>query len=383
MKTLTAGLVVTTPELYAELEPVLRELPVRIVFEQTAADDPTPAAERLERMQPDVVLADVAAFPDGLSKFIEIAHRTAAAPAVIALDRAASTESVLTAMRAGASEYLFPPFRGSLEAALERLAASRQSPARAPKGQVLGFVSAKGGLGATTIACHIAVELSRTSAALLVDLDLKNGIAASIFRADPPYSVLDALNHIHRMDENLWKTLVARTESGAYLLSAPMGLVPRDQPQLQHLGRVLRFARSQHAWVIADLGSGVSPTTFQLLDEIDEIYVTTTLEVPALQQAKRLIRNLLEQGMSKARLRLLVNRMPKRADVRLKELEELLGLEVHRTFANDYQRLYDCYAEGRLLNGKGPFGEQISAAARALAGTEVAPKRRGLGLFSN
>ncbi len=56
------------------------------------------------------------------------------------------------------------------------------------------------------------------------------------------------------------------------------------------------------------------------LEEIDEACVVTTLEVPALHQCKQIIQTLLDGGYGKHRMKLVLNRAPKRLDIAPSEL---------------------------------------------------------------
>ena len=93
---------------------------------------------------------------------------------IIALNSSADAEAILGAMRAGVHEYLFPPIAEPLRKALEKRSAERARRRESgTKGKSFGFLSAKGGCGATTLVCHVAAELGRQKQkVLLADLDL-------------------------------------------------------------------------------------------------------------------------------------------------------------------------------------------------------------------
>ena len=80
------------------------------------------------------------------------------------------------------NEYLFPPLQETLRKALEKRSPERGRRRERVQGrrQGMGFVSAKGGCGATTLVCHVAVELGRQNQkVLLADLDLDAGMIGS------------------------------------------------------------------------------------------------------------------------------------------------------------------------------------------------------------
>ncbi len=101
------------------------------------------------------------------------------------------------------------------------------------------------------------------------------------------------------------------------------------------------------------------------LEEIDEACLVTTLEVPALHQSKQIIQTLLDSGYGKSRIRLILNRAPKRLDITPGELEKMLGIPIFCMVPNDYPELYETYAEGRMLNRNSELGKQIAQAGGA------------------
>jgi pilus assembly protein CpaE len=123
-------------------------------------------------------------------------------------------------MRAGAREFLTPPFeRSTMAEALVR-AASRRSVvrcrARKTGGRLLVFLGAKGGAGVTTLACNFAVALAQESGQkhLLIDLDLPLGDAALNLGIVTEYSTVNALQDAGRLDGSFLNKLLTKHSSG-------------------------------------------------------------------------------------------------------------------------------------------------------------------------
>src|SRR5579863_7606970 len=155
-------------------------------------------------------------------------------------------------------------------------------------------MSAKGGCGATTIACHTAVELPHQTGTrvLLADLDLESGIVGFLLKAPGRYSIADAVSNTQRLDENYWKALVSNGIAGLEIITAPS--TPSRQPyRPEQLRIVLSFIRTQYDWIVLDLGRGLGFNSVAALEEVDDLVLVTTLEVPALHQAKVIIQKLL------------------------------------------------------------------------------------------
>ena len=76
--------------------------------------------------------------------------------------------------------------------------------------QVFAFIGAKGGVGTSTLAVNTAASLARDNKGqvLLIDLHHSQGDAAIFLGAEPRFSVIDALENSHRLDEALFRSMV-------------------------------------------------------------------------------------------------------------------------------------------------------------------------------
>jgi len=375
MYPLTIGLAIENREMWEQTQACLAELPFRIIVEHQDIGDISNFLDRLERMRPDVVLVDISNWKNPLENLVASIKNAIGDPMIIALNTSADPESILSSLRAGINEYLYPPLKEPLRKTLEKRSAERSRGGRAGStkgaGKSFAFLSAKGGCGATTIVCHVAAELGRLNQkVLMMDLDLDAGMIGFITKTKAVYSILDAVNNLHRLDISYWKALVSNGIPGVEIVASPLSLASKQQPKDEQVRQVLAFARPHYDWTVADLGRSLSRLSMAALEEMDEVCLVTTLEVPALHQSKQIVQTLLDSGYGKQRIKLILNRAPKRLDITPAELEKMLGLPIFAMVPNDYPELYETYAEGRMLNRNSELGKQIAKLACKLSGLE-------------
>ncbi len=380
MYPLTAGIVIETKALWDELHASLQELPVRIMFEQSEIGDLGALMDKIERMRPEVIFVDISSIQGPLDRVLRGMRSTSASPTIFALNLGADPDVILIAMRAGATEYLYPPFGGELRSALERVGNERKAAKHAihKGGHTVAFVSAKGGCGATTIACHTAVELPHESKGkvLLADLDFDAGLIGFLSKSKSPYNISDAVINTQRLDENYWRALVSNgLASGLEIVTAP---APTARLLLKPEGLrfVISFVRTQYDWIVLDLGRSLNVTSLGAMEDIDELFVVTTLDVPALHQAKVVVQKLLDTGYARDRLHLILNRAPRRYEVTLGELETMIGASVHTTIPDDYAALNESYSEGKLVSSTSSLGKHFVRLASKIAGVEKTAKKK-------
>lgn len=387
MYPITLGLVIGSKDLWDEVQACLQGMPLHVLLEQTEIDEWPSFLDKLERLRPDVLLLDFTKLQSAHDEAIAKIKATSAAPSVVALHQSSDAETILSVIRAGADEYVYPPVSTNLPKALERMAAKRNTrPGGARSGgKTCGFFSAKGGCGATTIACHAAVELARQTSQeiLLADFDLDAGLIGFLMKSKSRYSVLDAMTNTHRLDANYWSALISNGMPRLGVIRAPGAQAIREEVKPGDLKHVLRFVRFSYDWTVADLGRGLNPLVSSALEELDEAFLVTTLDVPALHQVKQIVQGLADAGHSRQRLRLILNRVPKNPDVTPDELEKLLGLPVYAMLPDDYASIYEAYAEGQLVPAGTHLGKSLARMAAKIAGIQDRSGKKKFSLFGD
>jgi pilus assembly protein CpaE len=376
---LDVGVVVGSADLQREVSSCISSLPVRVVLEQRELGDAAGFIEKLERVQPDVVLFGYQLLPpEELPHAIAQIKATSGSPAVILVNSQASPDLILRGLRSGADEYLFPPLGNDLTAALERISMqrARTNTTTRPRGKVFAILGAKGGCGATTLACHLSVELHRQTSldVLLADFDQDSGMVGFLMKSKARYSLTDAMSAAHRLDMSLWKALVSNGHPGVEVLTAPAASTDREPLDPKGLRYIVPFVRSAYPWTILDLGRSLSRPAFAALDEADETLLVTTADIPALHQAKQIIRTLLDGGFKQQRLHVVLNRTPRRLEVTVDELERMLSVPVYETISEDYSALYEAYSSGALLPANSNLGKQFARIAARMAGVSKRQK---------
>jgi pilus assembly protein CpaE len=337
--------------------------------------------ERLSKTHPEVLLLDLSSVPGELNIAMRQLRYYSPGVKVIALHSSADPKIILAAMRAGVNEFLHPPFEDNLQPAIQRIVSAAASDGvPAMRGKLIGFLSAKGGCGATTLACHVACELQNLTkkSVLLADLDLTSGLVGFLMKTPSSYSILDAIKNLSRLDESLWRALIVQHRPNLSVIPAPASYSRWDHPDENQLRQVLQFMRTQHDWIVLDLGRSLNSMATAVLEEIDQLFLVSTLEVVALHGLKSIVHGLFEQG---EKLQLVLNRTPKMMDISTQELEKILGRSLYAALPNDYMGLYQSYSSGNLLDSNNRLAQHFAMLASKIAGMPPTRSKKKFALF--
>jgi pilus assembly protein CpaE len=287
-------------------------------------------------------------------------------------------------MRAGVSELIDlrsaeDELPDALDRTLEKLGFGRSR--SRTLGQILTFISPKGGTGCTTVAVNTGVALRELTGrkVLLVDLDLELGEIASFLGVKPRFHLVDLLKNFHRMDENLLTSYIERHESGVHLLSAPFEPETGQSVTAQQIESVLAFVRRHYDFVVVDTSKSLAPPALAAMRRASQIFLVTNLDLCCLRNFTRFLPTLREiEGSEGKRIRLIVNRYAKNSLLSLEDLETTVGLPVHCTLTNDFHTIIESLSLGRplVLHSKTRYATELMDLAARIGGKHVNPSKR-------
>jgi pilus assembly protein CpaE len=327
------------------------------------------ALARAGAAQPDVLIVDLRQqpqFPAALATLKQHHPGTAVLLVLTQLDPAV----MLEAMRAGVNECVVPPISNSeLQAVLKRL---RKPVAAQTVGDVFAFIGAKGGVGATTVAVNVATALAKVQpdSTLLVDLNMACGDAAVFLGDEPRFSVVDAVENVHRLDEAFFRSLVVKSKSGVELLGAGS----RPMPGAVDAGRIraiLEFASQTRRFTVLDVPRS-DPSVLDALELATQIVIVANQELATVRSAGRMAATL-RQRYGQHRLNLVLTRTDRRAEIGHDDVQRAVGLEIRHTFPSDYRVALQAMNKGRpvVLDNHNPLSGAFSSFAKELAGVHV------------
>jgi pilus assembly protein CpaE len=304
------------------------------------------ALDRAHSQPPEVLLLDLrgqGTLPAELPAFKRRYPKTG----VVILSSQLDPKLMLEAMRAGVTEWVIDPLAvADLKAAVDRVI-GQHSPSTKPA-QVIGFLGAKGGVGTTTLAVNVAAVLAAEtdSKVLMIDLHVAaHGDAALLLGAEPRFSIVDALENAHRLDEAFLETLVVRAKSGLDLLAAP------DRPSYlfdaAQMRALLENVATYYQCVVLDVPHG----DLRILDALEaasNISLVVDQELPTVRRATKLA-SVLKQRHGKDRVSAVVMRYDPRAEIGQDDIERVVGLPVWAMLPSDYRLAIAAVNSGRPL----------------------------------
>lgn len=353
----------------------------------------------------DLAVIDIRGDASSGMAAIERLRASQPAVAIFAVASVADPDLILHAMRAGANEFfawsggdggaqaartLEESFQGAVRRAAARREAT-QTGAKQPSVTMV-FFGAKGGAGTTTVSVNSAIELARHTKrpTIVVDLKPSLGEVALFLGVRPRFSVLDAIENLHRLDRDFLRELVAKHKSGLDILA---GAEQFDRLGAQDAGateELLRVLARLYDFIVVDAGNLINSCTVAALYAADSIFLVANPDVPSIRNAQRLVDRVRQLGAGSERVRILLNRVSENTLIAPKQIETALGYSIFHTFPSDYRTVSTALNSGvpLALTNHSEIAEQFEKFTRQLIGPgemeKAEPERRRghlLGLF--
>ena len=291
--------------------------------------------------------------PQRATRAIELIHGTIPEITIFAVGEMSQPANIVAAMRAGAREFLdHGATRDALIEAFTRFAATLSRAQRsASKARVLTFLNAKGGAGATTAAVNTAVALQEAHGRVVLVDFAPIGHAALQLNLRPQFTLIDALQNLHRMDGSLLDGLMTPYRNGLHLLAGAQQ--PHNAvPTASELARLFDLLVNQYHFVVLDCSGRMDGTMQMICDLSNAVLMVAQTDVVSLWSAGR-IHTFLQEGAGRDRLRLVLNRYKKIPGFTDEDVEKATNCKVLWKIPNNFQVIGPAIDKGSPVSAQG------------------------------
>lgn len=252
------------------------------------------------RLEPDLVFVHDQLGVEPVTQTIRDLSVRRPALAILQVSPMRNSDLVIKAMEAGARGVVAYPF--AYEDVSSRVLAAREwsihmsqvleGAARnsAGRGRVVAVVGAKGGVGTTTLATHLAmdhVERHPEQKVCLVDVDVEKGDIGAILEVRQSVSIADLAKVATDLSTTAVADAVIQHESGVHILLAPLDVREAELVTAAALRSIVSMLRREFAVVFIDGGGHVSPSQAAVIEIADETLVVTTSDVLSIRGLRR------------------------------------------------------------------------------------------------
>ncbi len=299
---------------------------------------------------------------------------------VIALAQSREPELLLLAMRGGCTEFLHKPLKmDAFHEVLRRLERqwTSSNTRQAPVGSILSFFGAKGGVGTTTLAVHLAMYLVQVHGkrTLLIDNHAELGHVSVYLGLDGSrYHFNEVVRNVSRLDSELLQGFVAKHSSGLEVLSSPDVCGNMNNMDPEAISKTLEFLKTEYDFVILDCATTLDENALAVIDVSTRVYLVATPEIGAIRDLSRYVDNLMQIDYTTEKMHVVINRFSSRYAVSVEQIEKAIRLPIAIRLPNSYTELVRSVNLGEPVSAKtkSDFAAQCVKWSNTLVGSRSA-----------
>ena len=257
-------------------------------------------------------------------------------------------------------------------------------------GRVIAFFGAKGGVGTTMLAVHLATHLVRQHGkkTLLIDHKQQLGhVALYLGLKDTQYHFDELLRNADRLDSELLNGFVVRHRSGLDVIASPEMSGGPHEPKSDQFEHVMDFLRREYDFVLIDSSAALPESKASIIDQSDEVYIVSTPDVAALRDLARLVENLSLSESATSKLYVVVNRSTATDSITSEQIEKAVRFPISVTVPNNYFELQRAINDGEPIppQRRSEFNQSLARWANRIVhgttGPKSPPAKKGLFAF--
>ncbi|MDE3104889.1 MAG: AAA family ATPase [Acidobacteriota bacterium] len=345
-------------------------------FQQYFGEKDATLVRAIREYRPDLCVIDLDANRELALQTVEYMRRAMRRDmAIFAVSESIASDAIIAAMRSGCTEYLTKPLdKARLTEALTQLQKKRMEALLPPvQGKILALMGVKGGVGATTLACHLGVALARGQhRTLLADSHKDLGdVTLQLGLEHHNYGFHELVHNLERLDAELLQGFVMKHESGLEVLLSPESFIAPPRVSSDATLMTLRSMTRMFNNVIVDCGQGLDEMNMAILEALDELYLVTTPELPSVRNLVRYV-DYVGRLIPLAKIKIIVNRTSKHASISNEHIEKTTKLKVSHTIPFAGPELADAIGAGVPVShkSKSEFAQAINRWTASVAGHE-------------
>ena len=301
---------------------------------------------------PDVVLLDLPNSPALYFGFAANLRQLRPATYIIACSSATPEPALLMeAMRSGVQNFLAKPLAAEpLRDALLRFSAEKP-PDGELSGKVIAVGGSKGGVGTSTAAVNLGVQLAQITKqrVLLLDFGRPLGHISLLLDLQPKFTLHDATENLERLDAHFLGGLVTRHQTGLDVLAGAAHLHESQRFSVAALAGVLDVAQGCFDHLVIDIGVQDPSEWSPILRSTRSILVVAEVSLLSLWTLEKYVAAVDSVESLGEKLQIVINRWNRSDEPALRNVEQRLRRKIFARLPNDYRQVSNAVTQGTPL----------------------------------
>lgn len=269
---------------------------------------------------------------------------------VVALSDNPSVNLIVEVMRAGAKEFLpIPLIKKEFVDCINKILSNQNETTSKSKCKIISVFSNKGGIGKTSLATNLALELAKITKEniALIDLNFQTGDITTFLDLKPSFNISYMLENIDKINETfLLSTLERYKRTSLYVLADPPYFKQADNIKPAQITKLFDTLKDTFSYIIVDAEASFEGKNIAALDNSDVILLVTVANLPALRNTQRCLELFSKLGYDTDKTKIVINRYMDNDEIKEDDVKKVLSKDVFWKIPNNYFAIMNAINKG-------------------------------------
>lgn len=287
-----------------------------------------------------ILLADLSTYKQQKLELILKVTKECKSCKVLALSDNPSVDLIIEIMRAGAKEFVpIPIIKSEFFESVNKLLSEFNETKKTNNCKIISIFSNKGGIGKTSLATNLALELSKITKEniALIDLNFQMGDITTFLDLKPSFNISYMLENLDKINETfLLSTLERYKKTSLYVLADPPYFKQADNIQPRQITKLFNTLKETFSYIIVDAEASFEGKNIAALDNSDLVLLVSVANLPALRNTQRCLELFEKLGYDKEKVKIIINRYMENDEIKEADIEKVLSKKIYWKIPNNY-----------------------------------------------
>lgn len=289
---------------------------------------------------PNLIFIDIEFGQNEILEVIPKILKNNANTKILLMGKSFDVQFVIKAKKAGMKETLLKPFiKNEIDSKVDKLINQVNYKSEENNKKIISIFSNKGGIGKTTMAVNLALEIANITKepTVLVDFNSQFGDVSTFLNIKTDFGISYLLHNKEKINKYFLSTVLPKYKNTSLsVLSDSFNIEGIKDISLENIQDIIDALKTTFSYIIIDMTNAFDVKTIKLFDNSESILFPIVANMPNIRNGQRCLDFFEKIGYNKDKIKIILNRVVKNEEITAETIETTLNRKIYAKIQNDY-----------------------------------------------